>query len=96
MQSLFHTVTVFNVSILWFMRYHEVRCLRAFHRAVLHFPKAIEAGLQVCSAPLYKAWLLRKPCDLGTEEIADLLEAAAFFGRWGAWNAGIMNMYTAL
>ena len=47
---------------------------------MLHFPKAIEAGLQVCSAPLYKAWLLRKPCELSTEEIADLLESAAFFG----------------
>ena len=58
-----------------------VRCLRAFHRAVLCFPEAINAGLQACSVPLYKAWLLRKPSpELQAVHVAELLESSAFFG----------------
>ena len=58
-----------------------VRCLRAFHRAVLCFPGAINAGLQACSVPLYRAWLLRKPSpELKPVHLAELLESSAFFG----------------
>ena len=57
------------------------RCLRAFHRAVLFFPNAIQAGLNACSVPLYRAWLLRKPIgELQPVHVAELLESAAFFG----------------
>eukprot|EP00438_Fugacium_kawagutii_P031240 Skav211071 [mRNA] locus=scaffold314:264324:265889:- [translate_table: standard] len=58
-----------------------VRCLRAFHRAVLCFPGAIQAALQACSVPLYRAWLLRKPSpELQPVHVAELLESSAFFG----------------
>ncbi|CAJ1370738.1 unnamed protein product [Effrenium voratum] len=58
-----------------------VRCLQAFHRAVLFFPDAVRAGLDACSVPLYRAWLLRTPCPaLAPTDVAELLESAAFFG----------------
>ncbi|OLQ03634.1 hypothetical protein AK812_SmicGene13401 [Symbiodinium microadriaticum] len=57
-----------------------VRCLSAFHRAVLYFPGAVEAGLAACSVPLFRSWLLRKPSKLRCAEVAELLESAAFFG----------------
>ena len=57
------------------------RCLRAFHRSVLFFPNAIQAGLNACSVPLYRAWLLRKRSgELKPVHVAELLESAAFFG----------------
>eukprot|EP00913_Durusdinium_trenchii_P021637 g20331.t1 len=38
-------------------------------------------GLAACSAPLYRAWLLRKPSDqLEPVHVAELLESSAFFG----------------
>ncbi|CAE8615965.1 unnamed protein product [Polarella glacialis] len=58
-----------------------VRCLGAFRRVALRHEDAIRAGLEACSAPLHRAWLLRQRADgLRTADVAALLECAAYFG----------------
>lgn len=57
------------------------RCLNSYNRVALRFEKAVQAGLAACDAPLRVGWFLRRRASgIHPDDIAVLLESAAYFG----------------